>query len=160
MAAPGNVEHKLKLLFDTKLDEKSKQQVGKQIKGILENAVISFDEAEAKRNLESVIRTLNKLFSKADMEGFNVEKLLQMPSLQALQEMANKTTEDFQKAFDQALKKSGGIKIDFGNVDLSAMTEPLNQLAKEVADIGEKVASTTKKSAHEIEASFKNLKRE
>ena len=71
MADSVNVQHKLQMLFETKLDDKSKQQVGKQIKGMLENAVISFDEAEAKRNLESVIRTLNKLFSKAEMERLN-----------------------------------------------------------------------------------------
>lgn len=158
MADSVNVQHKLQMLFETKLDEKSKQQVGKQIKGMLENSVISFDESEAKRNLESVIRTLNKLFSKAEMEGFDTEKLLKMPSLQALQEMANKTTQDFQDAFDKALKKSGGIKIDFGNADLSDMTMPLKQMAQELADIGERVASSTKKSVSEIEASFKSLK--
>ena len=158
MAAPGNVEHKLKLLFDTKLDEKSKQQVGKQIKGMLENAVISFDEAEAKHNVESIIRMINRLFAKAEMEGLDTEKLLKMPSQQALQEIANRTTEDFQRAFDQALKKSGGIKIDFGNVDLSAMTEPLNRVAQELSDIGERITDTTKKSMSEIEASFKALK--
>ena len=158
MADSVNVQHKLQMLFETKLDDKSKQQVGKQIKGMLENAVISFDEAEARHNLESIIKMMNKLFSKAEMEGFDAEKLLKMPSQQALQEIASRATEDFQKAFDQALKKSGGIKIDFGTADMSAMTEPLNQMVKELADVGERVASATKKSVSEIEESFKALK--
>ena len=157
MADSVNVQHKLQMLFETKLDEKSKQQVGKQIKGMLENAVISFDEAEARHNLESIIKMMNRLFSKAEMEGFDVEKLLKMPSQQALQEIASRTTDDFQKAFDQALKKSGGIKIDFGNVDLSAMTEPLNQLAKDLTKIGDKIANSAEKSVSDIEESLSRL---
>lgn len=157
MADSVNVQHKLQMLFETKLDEKSRQQVGKQIKGMLENAVISFDEAEARHNLESIIKMMNKLFSKAEMEGFDSEKLLKMPSQQALQEIASRTTEDFQKAFDQALKKSGGIKIDFGTADMSAMTEPLNQLAKDLTKISDKIASSTEKSVSEIEESLSRL---
>lgn len=158
MAAPGNVEHKLKLLFDTQLDTKSKEQVGRQIKGMLENAVISFDEAEAKKNLKSIITTLNRLFDKAELEGFDTDELLKMPSQKALQEIASLTADQFQDAFERALQKSGGVKIDFGNVDISSIVEPLERVTQELSDISQKVADTTKKSVHDIETSLNTLK--
>lgn len=156
MAGSNMVEHKLRLLIETELDEKQKQQVGKQLKTILEGAAIGFDEAETKKNLTPIIRMIQKLFDKAEMK-FDADKLLGMPSQKALQSIADITAEEFQTAFDRALSKSGGIKIDFGNIDLSGMTEPLERVAGELADISQKIANDTKKSVDDIEASIKRL---
>ena len=144
------------VLFKTKLDEKSKQEVGKNLKNLLENAAIGFDEAETKRNLEPIIRMMKQLFDKAEI-AFDADQLLAMPSRQALQKMAEMEVDQLQMAFDKALAKSGGIKIDFGDMDLSAMTEPLERLTQELSEIGERVASTTKKSVSDIEKSLKSL---
>ena len=81
------ITNDITLLFKTKLDEKSKQEVGKNLKSLLENAAIGFDEAETKRNLEPIVRMMQKLFNKAEI-AFDADKLLSMPSRQALQEMA------------------------------------------------------------------------
>lgn len=156
MAGSNMVEHKLRLLIETELDEKQKQQVGKQLKTILEGAAIGFDEAETKKNLMPIIRMIQKLFDKAEMK-FDADKLLGMPSQKALQSIADIAAEEFQTAFDRALAKSGGIKIDFGNIDLSGMTEPLERVAGELADISQKIANDTKKSVDDIEASIKRL---
>ena len=156
MAGSNMVEHKLRLLIETELDEKQKQQVGKQLKTILEGAAIGFDEAETKKNLTPIIRMIQKLFDKAEMK-FDADKLLGMPSQKALQSIADITAEEFQTAFDRALAKSGGIKIDFGNIDLSGMTEPLERVAGELAEISQKIANDTKKSVDDIEASIKRL---
>lgn len=156
MAGSNMVEHKLRLLIETELDEKQKQQVGKQLKTILEGAAIGFDEAETKKNIVPIIRMIQKLFDKAEMK-FDADKLLGMPSQKALQSIADITAEEFQTAFDRALAKSGGIKIDFGNIDLSGMTEPLERVAGELAEISQKIANDTKKSVDDIEASIKRL---
>lgn len=156
MAGSNMVEHKLRLLIETQLDEKQKQQVGKQLKNILEGAAIGFDEAETKRNLEPIIRMMKRLFDKAEI-AFDADQLLAMPSRQALQKMAEIEVDQLQMAFDKALAKSGGVKIDFGNVDLSSMTAPLEKLTQELSEIGERVASTTKKSVDEIEKSLRSL---
>ena len=150
------ITNDITLLFKTKLDEKSKQEVGKNLKSLLENAAIGFDEAETKRNLEPIIRMMKRLFDKAEI-AFDADQLLAMPSRQALQKMAEMEVGQLQMAFDKALVKSGGIKIDFGDMDLSAMTEPLEKLTQELSEIGERVASTTKKSVREIENSLKSL---
>ena len=114
MAGSNTVEHKLRLLIETELDEKAKQQVGKQLKNILGGASIGFDEAEIKKNLIPIVRMVQMLFNKADMK-FDADKLLGMPSRDALQKIADITADEFQTAFDRALAKSGGVKIDFGN---------------------------------------------
>lgn len=150
------ITNDITLLFKTKLDEKSKQEVGKNLKNLLENAAIGFDEAETKRNLEPIIRMMKRLFDKAEI-AFDADELLTMPSRQALQKMADMEVGQLQLAFDKALAKSGGIKIDFGDVDLSAMTEPLERLTQELSEIGERVASTTKKSVREIENTLTSL---
>ena len=150
------ITNDITLLFKTKLDEKSKQEVGKNLKSLLENAAIGFDEAETKRNLEPIIRMMKRLFDKAEI-AFDADQLLAMPSRQALQKMAEIEVDQLQMAFDKALAKSGGIKIDFGDMDLSAMTEPLEKLTQELSEIGERVASTTKKSVQDIEKSLKSL---
>lgn len=155
MATPI-VEHKLRLLLETKLDEKQKQQVGKQLKGILEGAVIGFDEAETKKNLLPIINTIKQLFDKAEIK-FDADKLLQMPSQDALREVANLTAEQFQTAFDRALAKSGGIKIDFGNANLSAATAPLKRLTEEVTEISQKLKNETQKSVSDIENTINRL---
>lgn len=150
------ITNDITLLFKTKLDEKSKQEVGKNLKNLLENAAIGFDEAETKRNLEPIIRMMKRLFDKAEI-AFDADELLTMPSRQALQKMADMEVGQLQLAFDKALAKSGGLKIDFGDVDLSAMTEPLERLTQELSEIGERVASTTKKSVREIENTLTSL---
>ena len=144
------------VLFKTKLDEKSKQEVGKNLKGLLENAVIGFDEAETKKNLVPIIRMVQKLFDKAEMK-FDADELIGMPSRDALQKVADITADEFQAAFDRALAKSGGVKIDFGDIDLSAMTEPLERVAEELSEISRKIANDTKKSVDEIEQSIHRL---
>ena len=150
------ITNDITLLFKTKLDEKSKQEVGKNLKSLLENAAIGFDEAETKRNLEPIIRMMKRLFDKAEM-SFDADQLFAMPSRQALQKMAEMEVDQLQMAFDKALAKSGGLKIDFGDMDLSAMIEPLEKLTQELSEIGERVASTTKKSVQDIEQSLKSL---
>jgi hypothetical protein len=80
-----------------------------------------------------------------------------MPSREALQKVADITADEFQTAFERALAKSGGIKIDFGNVDLSAMTEPLERITEELTEINRKIANSTKKSVDDIEKSIKRL---
>ena len=150
------ITNDITLLFKTKLDEKSKQEVGKNLKSLLENAAIGFDEAETKRNLEPIIRMIKRLFDKAEI-AFDADQLLAMPSRQALQKMAEIEVDQLQMAFDKALAKSGGIKIDFGDMDLSAMIEPLEKLTQELSEIGERVASTTKKSVREIENTLTSL---
>lgn len=150
------ITNDITLLFKTQLDEKSKQEVGKNLKGLLENAVIGFDEAEIKKNLQPIIRMMKMMFDKAEMK-FDADKLLGMPSRQALQEVASMTAEQFQIAFDRALAKSGGVKIDFGNVDLSGMTEPLERVAEELSEISRKIANDTKKSVDEIELALDRL---
>jgi len=150
------ITNDITLLFKTKLDEKSKQEVGKNLKSLLENAAIGFDEAETKRNLEPIIRMMKKLFDKAEI-AFDADQLLAMPSKQALQKMAEIEVDQLQLAFDKALAKSGGIKIDFGDMDLSATTESLKKLNNEVSRIGDRVASTTKKSVREIENTITSL---
>lgn len=155
--AADKIINDITLLFKTKLDEKSKQEVGKQLKGILENAVITFDEAESRKNLMSIITMLNALFEKAEIKGLDVERLLKMPSQEALREIADISVDRLQTAFDLALEKSGGIKIDFGDIDLSPIIEPLERLVQELSEIGERVASTTKKSVREIENSVRSL---
>ena len=144
------------VLFRTKLDEKSKQEIGKNIKSLLENAAISFDETETQRNLEPIIRMMKKLFDKAEI-AFDADQLLAMPSRQALQKLAEMEVDQLQMAFDRALAKSGGIKIDFGDMDFSEMIEPLRALDKEVSRIADRIANTTKKSVQEIERSLKSL---
>lgn len=144
------------LLFKTKLDDKSKNEIGKQLKGILENAVIGFDETEAKNNLVPIINMMQKLFDKAEIK-FDADKLFQMPSQEALQAIANISAAKFQTAFERALEKSGGVKIDFGDDALSGMTEPLERLVLEVSDINQKLANETKKSVNEIEQSINKL---
>lgn len=150
------ITNDITLLFKTKLDEKSKQEVGKNLKSLLENAAIGFDEAETKRNLEPIVKMMKGLFDKAEI-AFDADQLLAMPSRQALQKMAEIDVKQLQLAFDKALAKSGGIKIDFGDMDLSAMTEPLERLTQELSEIGERVANTTKKSVREIENSINGL---
>lgn len=150
------ITNDITLLFKTKLDEKSKLEVGKNLKGLLENAVIGFDETETKKNLQPIIRMMKMLFDKAEM-AFDADELLGMPSRQALQAMADLSIEQLQTAFDRALAKSGGIKIDFDNVDLSSMMEPLERLTQELSEIGERVANTTKKSVQDIEKSLRTL---
>ena len=152
----NKIVNDITLLFNTKLDENSKREVGKNLKSLLENAVIGFDEAETKKNLQPIIQMMKRMFDKADM-AFDADKLLGMPSRQALQAMADLSIEQLQTAFDRALSKSGGIKIDFGNIDLSSMTEPLERLTQELSEIGERVASTTKKSVQDIEKSLRTL---
>lgn len=152
------ITNDITLLFKTKLDEKSKQEIGKNLKSLLENAAIGFDEAETKRNLEPIIRMMKRLFDKAEI-AFDADQLLAMPGRQALQKMAEMEVDQLQMAFDKALAKSGGIKVDFGDMDLSAMTEPLEKLTQELSEIGERVASTTKKSVREIENSINGLSR-
>ena len=152
------ITNDITLLFKTKLDEKSKQEIGKNLKSLLENAAIGFDEAETKRNLEPIIRMMKRLFDKAEI-AFDADQLLAMPSRQALQKMAEMEVGQLQMAFDKALAKSGGIKVDLGDMDLSAMTEPLEKLTQELSEIGERVASTTKKSVREIENSINGLSR-
>lgn len=150
------ITNDITLLFKTKLDEKSKQEVGKNLKSLLENAAIGFDEAEIKRNLEPIVKMMKRLFDKAEI-AFDADQLLAMPGRQALQKMSEMEVEQLQMAFDKALAKSGGIKIDFGDMDLSAMTEPLERLTQELSEIGERVASTTKKSVREIENTLTSL---
>lgn len=144
------------LLFKTKLDDKSKQEIGKNLKGLLENAVISFDEAETKHNVEPIIKAIKKLFEQADMK-FDADKLLEMPSREALQKVADITAKEFQTAFEKALKNNGGLDIGFNDIDTSAITESLNKLTKEVSKISKQIADTTKKSVHDIEQSIKSL---
>ena len=156
MAGQNMVEHKLRLLLETSLDDDSKQKVGKQLKSILEGAAIGFDEAETKRNLEPIIRMIQKLFDKAEMK-FDADKLLGMPSQKALKSVADITADEFQAAFDRALAKSGGVKIDFGNVDLSNMTEPLERVVEELSEISRKIADETKKSVDDIEKRLKKI---
>lgn len=150
------ITNDITLLFKTKLDEKSKQEVGKNLKNLLKNAAIGFDEAETKRNLEPIVKMMKRLFDKAEI-AFDADQLLAMPSRQALQKMAEMEAGQLQMAFDKALAKSGGIKVDFGDMDLSAMTEPLNRLTQELSEIGERVANTTKKSVREIENTLTSL---
>lgn len=156
MAGSNMVEHKLRLLIETELDEKQKQQVGKQLKNILEGAAIGFDEAETKKNLTPIIRMIQKLFDKAEMK-FDADELIGMPSREALQKVANITANQFQDAFEKALAKSGGVKIDFGNIDMSGIVAPLEKLTQELSDISEKVSNSTKKSVIDIEESVKRL---
>lgn len=158
MAGQNTVEHKLRLLIETELEESQKQKVGKQLKGILEGAAIGFDEAETKKNLVPIVRMIQRLFDKAEMK-FDADKLLGMPSQQALQKIADITADDFQAAFDRALAKSGGIKIDFGNMDLSGMTEPLERVTEELIEINRKIANETKKSVDDIASTMKGLDR-
>lgn len=150
------ITNDITLLFKTKLDEKSKQEVGKNLKGLLENAAIGFDEAETKRNLEPIVRMIQALFNKAEI-AFDADKLLAMPSRQALEEMAKMEVSQLQLAFDKALAKSGGVKIDFGDVDFSAITQSMEKLTQELSGISERVASTTKKSVYEIEKSLQSI---
>ena len=150
------ITNDITLLFKTKLDEKSKQEVGKNLKSLLENAAIGFDEAETKRNLEPIVRMMQKLFNKAEI-AFDADKLLSMPSRQALQEMAKMEVDQLQLAFDKALAKSGGVKIDFGDIGLSEFAAPLKQIENELSDISRKIADTTKKSVYEIEQSLRSI---
>lgn len=156
MAGSNTVEHKLRLLIETELDEKDKQKVGKQLKSILEGAAIGFDEAETKKNITPIIRMIQKLFDKAEMK-FDADKLLSMPSQEALKKVAEMAASEFQTAFDRALQKSGGIKIDFGNMDLSAMTEPLERVTEELIEINRKIANETKKSVNDIDLAIRRL---
>lgn len=150
------ITNDITLLFKTKLDDKSKQEVGKNLKGLLENAVIDFDEAEIKKNLVPIINMIRVLFEKADMK-FDADKLLQMPSRQALQKVADMSAQEFQNAFEKALAKNGGLSLGFDDIDTSAITTSLNNLTKEVSKISKQVTNTTKKSVHEIERSIKAL---
>lgn len=145
------------VLFKTVLDEKSKQEVGKNIRGLLNNAVISFDESEIKRNIVPIVNMIQQVFDKAGIK-FDGEKLLGMSGKDALQSMANMKAEEFQNAFNQALAKSGGVKIDFGDVDISGISTSLNQLESELSDIHRKVVDAPKKSVSEIEDSIRKLK--
>lgn len=150
------ITNDITLLFKTKLDEKSKQEIGKNLKGLLENAAIGFDEAETKRNVEPIIQMIKRLFDKAEI-AFDADKLLSMPSRQALEEMAKIEVNQLQLAFDKALAKSGGVKIDFGDIGLSELAAPLKQIESELSDISRKVADTTKKSVYGIEQSLKSV---
>lgn len=150
------ITDEIKLLFRTSIADQDLKEVSQNLKNALSNAVIGFDEAEIKREVEPIIRMIQKLFDKAEMK-FNADELLGMPGRDALQRVANMTVDEFQSAFDRALAKSGGVKIDFGDVDLSAMTEPLERLTQELSEIGQRVASTTKKSVDEIESSIQRL---
>lgn len=150
------ITNDITLLFKTKLDEKSKQEIGKNLKGLLENAAIGFDEAETKRNVEPIIQMIKRLFDKAEI-AFDADKLLAMPSRKALEEMAKIEVNQLQLAFDKALAKSGGVKIDFGDIGLSELASPLKQIESELSDISKKVADTTKKSVYEIEQSLKSV---
>ena len=150
------ITNDITLLFKTKLDEKSKQEIGKNLKGLLENAAIGFDEAETKRNVEPIIQMIKRLFDKAEI-AFDADKLLSMPSRQALEEMAKMEVNQLQLAFDKALAKSGGVKIDFGDIGLSELAAPLKQIEDELSGISKRVADTTKKSVYEIEKSLKSL---
>lgn len=151
--------NEIELLFNTSISEESQKKVGRQLKAILEGAAIGFNEAETKKNLIPIIRMIQMLFDKAEMK-FNADELLAMPSREALQKMADMEVGQLQMAFDRALQKSGGIKIDFGNVDLSSMVEPLNELAQELSEIGERIASTTKKSVDDIEQTLNSLRKQ
>ena len=55
----------IRLLFRTSIQEKDIKEVSKNIKSALENAVITFDEAEIKKEIIPVIQMLQKLFAKA-----------------------------------------------------------------------------------------------
>ena len=154
--ADTTVKHKLELLIHTKLDDAQKAKVGKDLKAILEGAAIGFNEAETQKNLKPIINMVQKMFEKAEMK-FDADKLLAMPSQEALQELANITAERFQAAFDRALERSGGVKIELGDVNLSGMTEPLERVVEEVAKINRRLANETKKSVDEIEREIKSL---
>lgn len=153
----SNITNEITLLFKTRLDEKSKTEIGKNLKGLLENAVITFDEAEIKKSLQPIVQMMKMMFDKAGM-AFDADKLLGMPSKQALQSMANLSIKDLQMAYDKAVANSGGINIDFGNMDLSALSSTLNGIAADVEAVNQKMANSTKKSTSEIEASINRLK--
>lgn len=153
----SNITNEITLLFKTRLDEKSKTEIGKNLKGLLENAVITFDEAEIKKSLQPIVQMMKTMFDKAGM-AFDADKLLGMPSKQALQSMANLSIKDLQMAYDKAVANSGGINIDFGNMDLSALSNTLNGIAADVEAVNQKMANSTKKSTSEIEASINRLK--
>ena len=146
----------IKLLFRTSIQDKDIKEVSKNIKSALENAVITFDEAEIKKEIVPVIQMLQKLFAKAEMK-FDAEKLFAMPSREALQKIANISVDKFQAAFDRALEKSGGVKIDFGDFDFSSLTTSLGRVEKDLERVSNKIANTTKKSVSDIEESIKRL---
>ena len=150
------ITNDITLLFKTKLDEKSKQEVGKNLKEILGNAAIGFNEAETQKNIKPIIQMLKKLFDKAEL-SFDADELFNMPSDQALQKLAQISADKFQDAFDRALAKSGGVKIDFGDIDLSSMTAPLKEIAEELSEINQKIADDTKKSVDDIESTITRL---
>lgn len=155
----ANLTDEIKLLFRTSVADKDVKEVSKNIKSALENAAISFNEAETKRNLEPIVRMIQRVFDQAEM-AFDADQLLAMPSQQALQKLAEMELDQLQLAFDKAVKKSGGLKIDFGDMDLSSITEPLNQLTKELEAVGERVANTTKKSVGDINEAIQRLNKQ
>lgn len=152
----NKIKNEIELLFKTKLDEKSKQEIGKNLKDLLGNAAISFNEAETRKNVQPIIQMLKKMFDKAEL-SFDADELFNMPSDKALQKLAQISADKFQTAFDRALAKSGGVKIDFGDIDLSSMTEPLKEIAEELSEINQKIVNDTKKSVDDIESTIKRL---
>lgn len=157
MANSVNITHEIDILFNTKLDKKHQEKVGQQIRNMLENAVISFDEADAKSQIQSIVHMMEQLFAKAEI-AFDADKLLGKNSMDALRDLAAISADQFQDAFNKALAKSGGVKIDFGGMDLSSVIEPLERVANELTDITKKLSDTTKKSVSDIDKSLKRLK--
>ena len=116
-----NVVQQIKFLLETELDEKSKIQVGKDLKSVLEDAVIAFDKSETEKNLKPIIAMINSVFKKADMP------IIDEGSITAsFEKIANMSADTFQEAFNAAIKNNGGIKLSFNDMKLDDIIESIN----------------------------------
>lgn len=140
-----NVVQQIKFLLETELDEKSKIQVGKDLKSILEDAVIAFDKSETEKNLKPIVAMINSVLKKADMP------IIDEGSITAsFEKIANMSADTFQEAFNAAIKNNGGIRLSFNDMKLDDIIESINKVSESIEQLGNNTSNVKKSIEKDI----------
>ena len=150
-----NVVQQIKFLLETELDEKSKIQVGKDLKSILEDAVIAFDKSETEKNLKPIVAMINSVLKKADMP------IIDEGSITAsFEKIANMSADTFQEAFNAAIKNNGGIRLSFNDMKLDDIIESINKVSESIEQLGHNTSNVKKsieKDIRDINAAIERM---
>ena len=150
-----NVVQQIKFLLETELDEKSKIQVGKDLKSVLEDAVIAFDKSETEKNLKPIVAMINSVLKKADMP------IIDEGSITAsFEKIANMSADTFQEAFNAAIKNNGGIKLSFNDMKLDDIIESINKVSESIEQLGNNTSNAKKsieKDIRDINAAIERM---
>lgn len=140
-----NVVQQIKFLLETELDEKSKIQVGKDLKSVLEDAVIAFDKSETEKNFKPIVAMINSVLKKADMP------IIDEGSITAsFEKIANMSADTFQEAFNAAIKNNGGIRLSFNDMKLDDIIESINKVSESIEQLGNNTSNVKKSIEKDI----------